>query len=93
MQQSVKHIVQNSTLNFADLANSQIAIGCNVYKVAEHSIFNIQQGASYTATIDFTSRGYEVRRSNGSVIDAISALSIVDDYTTSDNQAYFPTTW
>jgi hypothetical protein len=90
MQQNIKHIVYDSQLNFQELSNSQIAIGCNVYHVAENSIFNTQQGIHYSASIDFTSEGYVVRRNNGSIVDAKSALLLVPEYTTSDKRMVIP---
>lgn len=85
-----KVLTFDNNLRFDKLQNSQFLIGSKTYRISGNNIFNRQPGARYEANVEFTHKGYFVRRTHDGVIDSIAAMKAIDDADNSDLSLVVP---
>lgn len=77
-------------LNFERLQTSQFLIGSKTYRIGGNDIFQKKAGASYEANVEFTHKGYFIRRKSNGVIDAIAPMRVIEDTENSDMSLIIP---
>lgn len=85
-----KVLTFDNNLRFDKLQNSQFLIGSKTYRISGNNIFNKQPGVHYEANVEFTHKGYFVRRKNNGVIDSIAGMKVIDDTDNNDLSLVIP---
>ena len=85
-----KVLAFDNNLKFEKLQNSQFLIGSKTYRISGNDIFNKKPGAHYEANVEFTHKGYFVRRERNGVIDSVAAMKVIDDTDNSDLSLIVP---
>jgi hypothetical protein len=80
----------DNNINFTQLQNSQFLIGAKTYRISGNDIFNINPHLHYEANVEFTHKGYFVRRQHDGIIDNIAPMKAVDDSDHSDMSIIVP---
>lgn len=90
MQQVEEIVSVEDQVDFNVLQRSQFLIGCKRYSIRNEEFFITQPGLPYTASVDFTQRGFVMRRKIGDKIDLISALEEIDEGGSGDKALIVP---
>lgn len=77
-------------LNFDKLQNSQFLIGSKTYRISGNDIFQKRPGIAYEADVEFTHKGYFVRRKHDGIIDSIAPMKAIEDTENSDMSLIIP---
>lgn len=77
-------------VEFSLLQRSQFLIGCKRYAIRNEEFLSSLAGHRYTASIDFTQRGYVIRRKLNGKVNYISALEEIDDGGAGDKSLVVP---
>lgn len=77
-------------VNFNVLQRSQFLIGCKRYSIRNDEFLTTQPGIPYTASIDFTQRGFVMRRKIGNKVNYVSALEEIDEGGSGDKSLIVP---
>lgn len=77
-------------LNFERLQTSQFLIGSKTYRIGGNDIFQKKAGVAYEANVEFTHKGYFIRRKTNGVIDAIAPMRVIEDTENSDMSLIIP---
>lgn len=89
--ENVESIVSiQDNVNFSVLQRSQFLIGCKRYAIRNEEFFTTQPGVPYTASIDFTQRGFVMRRKIGNKVNFVSALEEIDEGGSGDKSLIVP---
>lgn len=82
-EQAEKVLAFDNDLNFDKLQNSQFLIGSKTYRVGGSDIFRKSAGTAYEADVEFTHKGYFIRRRHDEIIDSVAPMKAIED--TEDN--------
>jgi hypothetical protein len=85
-----KVLAFDGQLNVAKLQHSQFLIGARTYRIQNGELFRILPGEHYEASVDFTHKGYYLRRMKNGVVDGIAPMKVVDDSDNSDMSLIIP---
>ncbi len=85
-----KVLAFDANLNFDKLQTSQFLIGSKTYRISGNDIFQKKQGISYEADVEFTHKGYFVRRKHNGVVDRIAPMKAIEDSDNSDMSLIIP---
>ncbi|WP_118949795.1 hypothetical protein [Taibaiella helva] len=77
-------------LNFDKLQTSQFLIGSKTYRISGNDIFQKRPGVAYEADIEFTHKGYFIRRKHNDIIDCIAPMRAIEDTENSDMSLIIP---
>lgn len=80
----------DSELEFDLLQRSQFLIGCKKYAIRNDEFFANLNKTNYQSSIDFTQRGYVMRRKINGKVDVISAMEEIDDGGNEDKALIIP---
>jgi len=89
-EQAEKVLAFDTNLKFDKLQNSQFLIGSKTYRISGNEIFQKVPGVRYEANIEFTHKGYFVRRMHDGIIDSIAPMRAIDDTDSSDMSLVVP---
>jgi hypothetical protein len=89
-EQAEKVLAFDNNLNFDKLQNSQFLIGSKTYRISGNDIFQKTPGAHYEANVEFTHKGYFIRRKNNGVVDNIAPMKAIEDMDHSDMGIIIP---
>jgi hypothetical protein len=89
-EQAEKVLAFDTNLKFDKLQNSQFLIGSKTYRISGNEIFQKAPGVKYEANVEFTNKGYFVRRIQDGVIDSIAPMRAIDDADNSDMSLVVP---
>lgn len=89
-EQAEKVLAFDTNLKFDKLQNSQFLIGSKTYRISGNEIFQKTPGIKYEADVEFTHKGYFVRRKRDGVIDSIAPMRAIDDTDSSDMSLVVP---
>ncbi|KAA5533445.1 hypothetical protein F0919_12965 [Taibaiella lutea] len=89
-EQAEKVLAFDTNLKFDKLQNSQFLIGSKTYRISGNEIFQKTPGTKYEANVEFTHKGYFVRRMHDGVIDSIAPMRAIDDTDSSDMSLVVP---
>lgn len=89
-EQAEKVLAFDTNLKFDKLQNSQFLIGSKTYRISGNEIFQKTPGTKYEADVEFTHKGYFVRRKHDGVIDSIAPMRAIDDTDSSDMSLVVP---
>ena len=78
------------SLNFGKLQTSQFLIGSKTYRIGGNDIFQTKPGVAYDANVEFTHKGYFIRRKNNGVVDSIAPMRVIEDTDNSDMSLIIP---
>jgi len=88
--QAEKVLAFDNNLNFDKLQTSQFLIGSKTYRIGGNDIFQKTPGAVYEADVEFTHKGYFIRRKTGGIIDRIAPMKAIEDAEHSDMSLIIP---
>ncbi len=74
-----KVLAFDNNLNFDKLQTSQFLIGSKTYRIAGNDIFQRKPGVDYEANVEFTHKGYYIRRKHNGIVDSIAPMKVIDD--------------
>jgi hypothetical protein len=89
-EQAEKVLAFDTNLKFDKLQNTQFLIGSKTYRISGNEIFQKAPGVKYEANVEFTNKGYFVRRIQDGVIDSIAPMRAIDDADNSDMSLVVP---
>lgn len=89
-EQAEKILAFDRNLNFDKLQNSQFLIGSKTYRISGNEIFQKAPGVKYEANVEFTHKGYFVRRTHDGIVDSIAPMRAIDDADSSDMSLVVP---
>jgi hypothetical protein len=89
-EQAEKVLAFDTNLKFDKLQNSQFLIGSKTYRISGNEIFQKTPGVKYEANVEFTHKGYFVRRIHDGVIDSVAPMRAIDDTDSSDMSLVVP---
>jgi hypothetical protein len=89
-EQAEKVLAFDRNLNFDKLQNSQFLIGSKTYRISGNEIFQKAPGVKYEANVEFTHKGYFVRRTHDGIVDSIAPMRAIDDADSSDMSLVVP---
>lgn len=72
------------------LQRSQFLIGCKRYNIRGDEFFHPQPGKRFTASIDFTQKGFVMRRMLNNKVDYIALLTEIDEGGSEDKSLVIP---
>lgn len=72
------------------LQRSQFLIGCKRYAIRNDEFLSAKSGNQYTASIDFTQRGFVMRRKVDDKVDYVSVLEEIDEGGSGDKSLIVP---
>lgn len=85
-----KVLAFDNNIKFDKLQHSQFLIGSKTYRINGNDLFNKRAGVPYEAGVEFTHKGYFVRREQSGVVDAIASMKAIDDADNSDLSLVVP---
>lgn len=80
----------DNNLNFDKLQTSQFLIGSKTYRISGNDIFQKEPGVVYEADVEFTHKGYFIRRRHNDLIDRIAPMKVIEDTENSDMSLIIP---
>lgn len=89
-EQAEKVLAFDTNLKFDKLQNSQFLIGSKTYRISGNEIFQKIPGVQYEANVEFTHKGYFVRRMHDGIIDSIAPMRAIDDTDSTDMSLVIP---
>jgi hypothetical protein len=89
-EQAEKVLAFDTNLKFDKLQNSQFLIGSKTYRISGNDIFQKAPGVHYEANVEFTHKGYFVRRIHDGIIDSIAPMRAIDDNDNNDMSMVVP---
>jgi hypothetical protein len=85
-----KVLAFDNNLNFDKLQTSQFLIGSKTYRISGNDIFQRKQGVTYEANVEFTHKGYFIRRKHNGIVDSIAPMKVIDDTENNDLSLVVP---
>lgn len=89
-QAEEKVLAFDNGLNFDKLQTSQFLIGSKTYRINGNDIYQRQAGTPYEADIEFTHKGYFIRRKHNGIVDSIAPMKAIEDSELSDMSLIIP---
>jgi hypothetical protein len=77
-------------VKFDKLQHSQFLIGSKTYRINGNDLFQKDSNVQYDAGVEFTHKGYFVRRERAGVVDAIASMKAIDDADNGDIALVIP---
>lgn len=89
-EQAEKVLAFDQNLKFDKLQNSQFLIGSKTYRIAGNDFFQHTGNAYYEANVEFTHKGYFVRKMKDGKVESIATMRAIDDTDSSDMSLIVP---